>query len=244
MSWTLARSLNTLRNEFDRAHPNRPKASDGTVGDTAHGARTSDHNPDGYGIVRAWDCTALDESRPHPLAEYLLASRDRRLKYVISRGRMFASYETASRHAWTWGPYTGINGHFHHCHVSVIAGTDGNDPRPWGYPAGLDVPTVKPPVKWVAPPFPGRTLRLGSVGDDVAAWKLLLIAAGHGGTVSVKGREARIFGPGTATATRALMKDYYRVKQIVAPVPIPAAVGPKAWAWACDVVTLRKAQGL
>jgi len=106
--------------------------------------------------------------------------------------------------------------------------------------ADLKAPVVKP---WVAPPFPGRTLRLGSIGDDVAAWKLLLIAAGHGKTVSVNGNDARIFGPGTVVATRALMKDYYRVKNVKPPVGQTLAVGPVSWAWACDVVKLRKAQG-
>lgn len=134
MTWRLAGSLVELRHEFDEAHPNRPKQSDGTLGDTAHAARTSDHNPDADGIVRAWDCTAIDESKPHPLAEFLLAKRDPRTKYVISQGRMFASYSTSTRKAWTWGPYTGANGHFHHCHVSVVAGAAGDNPARWGYP--------------------------------------------------------------------------------------------------------------
>jgi len=42
MSWRLARSLEPLRNEVNAAAPNRSKASDGTIGDTAHSSRASD----------------------------------------------------------------------------------------------------------------------------------------------------------------------------------------------------------
>ena len=57
MAWRLARSLETLRAQINALSPNRSKASDGTIGDAAHSARTSDHNPDGGGVVRALDLT-------------------------------------------------------------------------------------------------------------------------------------------------------------------------------------------
>lgn len=237
MAWTLAGSLVTLRNEFDRAHPNRPKASDGTIGDPAHAARTSDHNPDANGVVRAWDCTALDETKPHPLAEWIAANRPPRVKYVISRGRIMKSYTSSSGPAWTWLPYTGINGHFHHCHVSVTAAPWGDDPAPWGYPGGIPKPV------WCAPAFPGHTLRMGERSDAVKVYKFLLVAAGYGAGLSTTGDSARYFGPGTVLATRRLAKDYYRVKKVVAPVPLPGSCGPKLWAFLCDVVKLKKAQG-
>lgn len=145
MTWTLAGSLVTLRSEFDRAHPNRPKASDGTVGDLSHQARASDHNPDANGVVRAWDCTAIDETKPHPLAVWIAANRPPRVKYVISRGQIMKSYTSSSGPAWTWLPYHGINGHFHHCHVSVTAAPWGDDPAPWGYPNGVGTHTTTTP---------------------------------------------------------------------------------------------------
>jgi len=146
MSWRLSRALVSLQAEVNADEPERSKASDGTKGDDAHAARVSDHNPDAAGIVHAWDCTVWDDEDPDelddvagPLAEFLRASRDPRIKYVIHRGRMFSSYATATRKAWEWGPYTGANGHFHHVHVSVY----GDDPAPWGYPA-----TTQPPKDW------------------------------------------------------------------------------------------------
>ena len=47
--------------------------------------------------------------------------RDPRLKYFIHDVRMFSSYATASRPAWAWGIYTGINGHVNHGHLSVVS---------------------------------------------------------------------------------------------------------------------------
>ena len=239
MTWTLAKSLVTLRNEFDRAHPNRPKASDGTIGDAAHSARTSDHNPDANGVVRAWDCTALDESKPHPLAVWIAANRPARVKYVISRGQIMKSYTSSSGPAWTWLPYTGINGHFHHCHVSVTAAPFGDDPAPWGYPDGIA------PKPWQAPKFPGHTLKLGEVSDDVRTLKVMLVAAGYGKGVATSPTSVRVFGPGTVSAVRKLAADYYHANKVVAPVPLPASasVGPKLWSFLCDVVRVRKAQG-
>lgn len=149
MTWRVARSLDTLANEVNARWPGRSKISDGTLGDQAHAARVSDHNPDAAGIVRARDITAWDPDGDGPqdaiaetIAETLRANRDPRVKYVIWRGRMFASYSNASRKAWEWGPYTGSNGHFHHVHVSVVPDARADGTAPWGiYPtAGTPAP--------------------------------------------------------------------------------------------------------
>ncbi len=143
MSWRVSKALLTLRAEVEKAHPGRSKVSDGTVGDTSHSARVSDHNPDENGIVHAWDVTVWDgpdadnlDDVAQPLAEFLRAKRDPRTKYVIHRGQMFRSYDKPGIPAWTWSPYTGPNGHFHHVHVSVY----GDDGAPWGYPGTTNPP--------------------------------------------------------------------------------------------------------
>jgi hypothetical protein len=133
-TWTLAGALGTLRAEVDALWPDRSKLSDGTLGDPAHQARTSDHNPDADGVVRAWDCTAWvgpDGNVADLLAEHLRATRDPRVKYVIRSSRMFSSYPTSSTPAWTWRPYTGTNPHDKHTHVSVQPAPPGDDPSPW-----------------------------------------------------------------------------------------------------------------
>lgn len=149
MSWRVSKALLTLRAEVEKAHPGRSRVSDGTVGDTSHSARVSDHNPDENGIVHAWDVTVWDDADPdnlddvaQPLAEFLRAKRDPRTKYVIHRGQMFRGYDKPGIPAWTWSPYTGPNGHFHHVHVSVY----GDDGAPWGYPGTTTTtPTPEPP---------------------------------------------------------------------------------------------------
>lgn len=155
MPWRLAGSLVTLRNEINNAYPGRSKVSDGALGDTAHSSRVSDHNPDAGNVVRAIDVTQddpFDTSTPsddvaEALAEFLRAKKDPRIKYVIWRGRMFSSYKVGKVAPWTWRPYHGPNGHFHHVHVSVQPGGVGDDGRPWGFTR----PGNHPPVsrKWI-----------------------------------------------------------------------------------------------
>lgn len=138
VAYDLAASLKEFRAEVNQVWPGRDKASDGWIGDTSHKARPSDHNPDGSRptpLVRAFD---VDKDGPKSLqigeviAEHLRASKDSRIKYVIWNGRMFASYARAGRKAWQWGPYSGVNAHRAHVHLSVQAGSDGAAGGPWG----------------------------------------------------------------------------------------------------------------
>ena len=54
--WRLAPSLIAFEQEANRLAPRRSQASDGSIGDAAHRARVSDHNPDG-GWVHGLDLT-------------------------------------------------------------------------------------------------------------------------------------------------------------------------------------------
>lgn len=131
MSWRLAKSLDTFRRQVNTAHPGRSKASDGTIGDQAHSARTSDHNPDENGVVRAFDLThdpanGVDCDK---VAEALVASRDRRIDYLIWKGRILSS----TRQPWQWRPYSGKNKHTKHVHISVKK-AECDDTTPWVLP--------------------------------------------------------------------------------------------------------------
>lgn len=136
--WRTGRSIQTLASQVDNFWPKRwstPGATvaDGTLGDTAHQNRSSDHNPniaDGsYKVVTAIDITDHDASGQDMalLTEALRRSRDPRIKYVIhdrdGRGgrpsQMFSSYPTSLYPAWTWRPYSGSNPHVSHAHISV-----------------------------------------------------------------------------------------------------------------------------
>lgn len=135
MAWRLAKSLAVLRGEVNARAPQRSKASDGTLGDQAHAARRSDHNPDADGVVCAIDITD-DPAHGHDdrvFAEHLRqlgAAGDKRVKYVISNGRIAGP----STRGWGWRTYTGINAHDKHTHLSVSAdATHYDSTAPWGW---------------------------------------------------------------------------------------------------------------
>lgn len=119
--WRLAKSLHTLREQINARWPKRSKTSDGTIGDAAHAGRVSDHNPsildDIHGVVSALDITHDPKSGcdAHALAEHLRLQKDNRIKYIISKGRIFSSINSP----WIWRKYTGKNGHHTHVHISV-----------------------------------------------------------------------------------------------------------------------------
>lgn len=133
--WKLAPSLVAYVVEADRYYPQRDRSSDGSIGDLAHQARVSDHNPVD-GLVHAVD---LDEDLAPGLdlkafAERLRLRRDKRVKYVIYEGRMFSSYATSARAAWAWGDYSGVNDHLHHLHLSILdSDLAERDLSPWGF---------------------------------------------------------------------------------------------------------------
>lgn len=117
--WKLAPCLVALFAEADRRWPDRSKASDGSIGDLAHAARKSDHNPNDAGWVLAGDLT---DDKDHGcdadlFAESLRVAQDPRVSYVICNGRIFKSYGTSP---WKWATYTGTNDHEKHTHVSVL----------------------------------------------------------------------------------------------------------------------------
>ena len=121
MSWRLAASLATLRREITNRWPN---TTIWTIGDPAHAARASDHNPNAQGVVCAID--VVGRTQATALWNQLLASRDPRIKYLIFNRQIVS----ATNQPWTVRPYTGTNGHLTHLHISVGRGTDGASTRP------------------------------------------------------------------------------------------------------------------
>jgi hypothetical protein len=115
--WRLAGSLVTLRAQINSRWPRRDRSSDGSIGDEAHAARQSDHNPNRRGVVCAIDITHDPVNGPSGgwLAEALRGARDPRIAYVIWNRQIFSS----SIKPWQWRPYTGSNPHTKHVHISV-----------------------------------------------------------------------------------------------------------------------------
>lgn len=166
-AWRVAQSLLTLRDQVNNRWPNRNKENDGTIGDANHSARLSDHNPDSNGVVCAMDITHDPRSGcdSYALAEVFKASRDPRIKYIISNRKICSSEVDP----WNWRPYHGINPHDHHVHISVIdIKAKYDDTTPWN----LDVKPMPPPARVVATTQP--TLRKGDSGDAVQELQRLL----------------------------------------------------------------------
>lgn len=189
MAWRLAKSLEILRSQVNAKYPSRSKNSDGSIGDESHSARTSDHNPDDSGVVRAIDIT----HDPHGgfdsyvFADMLLKKQDKRLKYVISNRRIGSG--PAGPMPGVWRPYSGKNPHDHHCHISVVADGRGDDTSQWDINGNLMPPADAKP--YVVPP---PTLRKGAKGEDVEKLQGRLNA--HGAELKIDGD----FGEQTANA--------------------------------------------
>lgn len=157
MSWREAKSLLVLRDQVDAFAPGRDKSSDGTIGDAAHAATVSDHNPDAAGVVTAIDIThdpasGVDGGK---IAEQLVAAKDKRVEYIIWNRRIVNSKVSP----WVWRNYAGVNPHDHHVHVSVEdVKALYDDAAPWALHLEVPAPGTESSPKPVAKPV----LRRGS----------------------------------------------------------------------------------
>lgn len=125
----------TLRRQVDQAFPKRDRRSDGWIGDKAHQARQSDHNPDARGWVHALDIDAdlYGPKRPgvgrdtawvlaEQLREYARRKRpgSERLKYIVYRDQICSGTYANTFWAWRGKGY----GHMSHIHVSFTAAAE------------------------------------------------------------------------------------------------------------------------
>lgn len=189
MSWRLAKSLAVLLAEANAVAPHRSKRYDGTIGDAAHQARNSRHNP--YrGVVTALDLThdpanGLDCA---DLFTFLRTFPHPNLEYIIHGGLV-----ARRRNGWTAERYTGSNPHNSHIHVAVGHGTDGapfvslsevDNTDPWGleeWKGGDDMT-----------PAQDRMLRECKYSTVKHSFELKILAAQQAGdTTQVAALEAR-----------------------------------------------------
>ena len=124
----LSKAAEQLRSEINAKYPKRDKRSDGWIGDTAHNARKSDHNPDKQGWVRAIDIDS-DLVKGSSKESWILAEQiktialkgDKRISYVIHQHRI-----ASPRQNWAWRVYKGANPHVSHIHISFDKSSDLN----------------------------------------------------------------------------------------------------------------------
>jgi hypothetical protein len=139
-SWVLVPCLVKLRSEFNTIAPRRRRASDGSVGDTAHQSSQSDHNPDETGNVPIRDADKTNEVHAIDvdadlrtpgltmrdvvlfLVRRCRAGKERRLRYIIFDRRIWSDsdgWHLAGR------AYTGANPHDKHAHFSSVYDSQG-----------------------------------------------------------------------------------------------------------------------
>lgn len=151
--WRVAASENVLLEQVNALWPSRSKASDGSIGDTAHQAEQCDsqHNSccirlNGVWIIRARDFTHDPASGAdmHKIWVAIIASRDNRVRYMIFNRQIVYPTARNGYGAWVPQPYHGSDPHTNHLHLSVL-----DDPakfdntRAWAI-GGATPPGVKP----------------------------------------------------------------------------------------------------
>lgn len=213
-----------LRDQINATWPNRDKASDGWLGDAAHAARKSDHNPDEHGVVRAIDIDEdlLGAAHQDPqiandlAAQLVLAAKtgEDRIAYVIFEGKFYSP-----RTKWQAEAYTGPNAHNHHIHVSFTTAGDA-DGAPFHLPllTGLTVPAVVAPVKKAAPTKKAPAKKAAPVKAQPSVSLANLAPRGEHDDVAVvqdalrqsglyKGKVDGIYGPQTKAAYQAWQRS-------------------------------------
>jgi hypothetical protein len=130
--WVLIPCLKALFTEFDRIAPARDDASDGSIGNAAHEAEVSDHNPDETGSVPIHDADHLNEVHAidvdnnlnesdltmEKVVQFLLgrcrSGAEKRLRYIIYNRRIWSASS-----GWVQKTYTGPSAHTEHAHFSA-----------------------------------------------------------------------------------------------------------------------------
>lgn len=187
--------------------PGRSKGSDGWIGDAAHQATRSDHNPDSRGMVHARDFTVsgLDAATlvaalvAHPSTQYVIWNRT-----IWSRTRGMAPVR-----------YTGSDPHTGHVHASIRYAADAEQSSQHLDLGGLSVNVGTNPAGG-GRMLPMPTIRRGWKAGVVNTAQACLRLDGYL-EVTMDGD----FGPRTQAAVRSFQSDHG--------LGVDGVVGPRTW---------------
>lgn len=217
-SWRVARSLEVLRGEINSIAPNRSTRSDGAIGDAAHAASDSDHNPNDANVVCARDFThdPAHGADMHRISRRIVAVLPIALKYVIWNRQIWS--RSRASEGWRW--YTGSNPHTKHMHVSVGRGPDGDSSGPyddtssWGLAAGTGTPS-RPSLPTTPDRIEEILMALPTIRDNSAPRadkkraQSLLAANGYppSNTFNSRGEPDGTWGPGSVAALKRFQSE-------------------------------------
>lgn len=178
----LAPVLVRLRDDLNARWPGRDKGSDGWIGDAAHQAQVSDHNPDSTtGVVRALDIDKDGIHIPSVVASLMIHPSS---NYVIHNRRIYRRADRFKPRA-----YQGSNPHTSHVHGSILKGSRSEADR-----------TEFTILKYGTTTWKGQVLRLEMSGWEVKELQALLNAYGFSLLLDSS------FGPNTDSAVRQFQR--------------------------------------
>ena len=219
MSWHLAPALVQLRAEVNARWPGRSKRSDGTIGDAAHSARRSDHNPNVRRSVNAIDITAKGVNVGAIIAA---AKKHPSVRYIIYNRRIM------NRDVGNFAPrrYRGANPHTAHVHISLYQSRKAEQRRQsWGI-ASAKAAAPKAGSRSGSRSYRtvkyGDLLRLYTKGAPVREWQRS--ALGYTGK-----KADGYFGPSTEADTKRFQRENgVKADGIVGPTTWPLRLGKKS----------------
>jgi hypothetical protein len=120
--WFLNRFLTSWRDAINRRFPKRTRASEGTIGNAEHSARSSEHNPDRDGSVDAFDMDVNLHGAPNDEGDAAELREIEALKADFQKQpgaqlwihRGWIANKAVQR--WKRRKYTGANKHGKHVH--------------------------------------------------------------------------------------------------------------------------------
>lgn len=176
----LAPSLARAHTAINTRWPGRDRGSDGWIGDRAHQARTSDHNPDSTGVVRALDIDKDGIHIPTVLAALFLHPA---VRYVIFNRKIYHA-----DNAFKPKTYAGSNPHTGHIHASIQHTRNAENSKASWAP-------ISSAFRW-------PMLKQGMDGNAVKQLQAYL--NGHGANLRLDGD----FGPATTSAVLAFQRKW------------------------------------
>lgn len=218
MSWHLAPALVQLRAEVNARWPGRSKRSDGTIGDAAHSARRSDHNPNRRRSVNAIDITAsgidtgalIAAAKRHPSVRYIIHNRR-----IMNRD--IGNFKPR--------PYRG-NPHTAHVHISIYQSRAAEQRRQsWG------IASAKAAAPKAGRRSGSRSYRIVKYGDLLRLYtKGAPVREWQRSALGYTGKKADgYFGPSTEADTKRFQRENgVTADGIVGPASWPLRLGKKS----------------